>query len=460
MGKPVILIVDDEKVVAGVIAECLRKHDLNADIVNSGKEALEYADKHNPDLIVLDLFMPEMDGYEVLEKLKSQDATKYIPVVMLTSKISQEHKIKALDMGAEDYINKPYDAEEVVARVKAVLRRAGSCSSERKIRDILVTGGAGFIGSYLTEALIEKGYVVHILDDFSTGRMENLAKVKDSDQLRVVTGSVTDEVLLDKTIEQCDYVYHLAATVGVKNVVDGPLDTIMYDTFGTEKVLKYAAAKGIKVLLTSTSEVYGKTEKVPFKENADIVLGPPDVSRWSYACSKLLDEFLAMAYYKERALQVAVVRFFNVVGPRQLGRYGMVIPRFFKSALAGEPLHVYGDGEQSRCFTYVEDAIEILLRISESQEAYGEVTNLGNNAEISINDLASKIKKLTGSSSEIVRESYETYYGDNFQDIRRRLPDLTKMEKISGILPQTNIEEILEKLNKYYKGNPEELEKV
>ena len=341
-----------------------------------------------------------------------------------------------------------------------MLRRGHICSGEEHIENVLVTGGAGFIGSHLTEVLIDKGYTVHVLDDFSTGRMDNLAKVKNSDKLRVITGSITDEVLLDKTIEQCDYVYHLAATVGVKNVVDGPLDTIMYDTFGTEKVLKYAAAKGIKVLLTSTSEVYGKTEEIPFKEEADIVLGPPDVSRWSYACAKLLDEFLAMAYYKERSLQVSVVRFFNVVGPRQLGRYGMVIPRFFKSALANEPLHVYGDGEQSRCFTYVDDAIDILMRISESKEAYGQVVNLGNNAEISINDLASRIKDITGSSSEIVKESYETYYGDNFQDIRRRLPDLTKMEKISGILPKTNIDRILEKLNKYYNDNPEELRKI
>ena len=460
MKKPKILIVDDEKIIADVVAACLREHGLDADTANSGKEALEYVRKKAPDLVILDLWMPGIGGGEVLEQMKSDEKTKNIPVIILSAKISRESEVEALNKGADDYINKPYAPEEIVARVKAVLRRTGSDEEKKKEENILITGGAGFIGSHLAEKLIKKGHTVYILDDFSTGRKENLERIKDSGKLHVTTGSITDNVLLDNVMEKCDYVYHLAATVGVKNVVDKPLDTIMYETFGTEMVLKYAAAKGIRVLLTSTSEVYGKSEKVPFMEHDDIVLGAPDVNRWSYACAKLLDEFLGIAYYHERNLPVAIVRLFNVVGPRQVGQYGMVLPRFFKRAFANEPIQVYGDGEQKRCFTCVDEVVHILMKIAREKEAYGQVTNLGSDQETSINELAEKVKKITGSRSAIEHKPYEEYYGKNFQDIKRRVPDLKKLKKIAGVTPKRSIEDILQSLKEFYEENPEELRRI
>ncbi|MFH1305420.1 MAG: SDR family NAD(P)-dependent oxidoreductase [Candidatus Omnitrophota bacterium] len=327
-------------------------------------------------------------------------------------------------------------------------------------KTVLITGGAGFIGSHLARALIKKGQTVYILDDLSTGYVENIRDIKDHQRLHLVTGSITDEALLSKTIEKCDFIYHLAATVGVKRVVKHPLDTIICDTFGTELILKYASTKKMGVLLTSTSEVYGKTAVFPFKENSDITLGPPDINRWSYACSKLLDEFLAMAYHRERELQVVILRLFNIVGPGQVGHYGMVVPRFFKSALANTPMHVYGDGSQVRCFTYIDDAIHILLKLASSKKANGEIINLGHTEQISIRELAMKIKILTASSAKIVFEPYYKYYGPHFQDIKRRVPDLTKLKKIAGCVPQIGVNEILKKLKDHYSKNPKELERI
>ena len=333
-------------------------------------------------------------------------------------------------------------------RTKALRKDTGR--TKPKPNNILVTGGLGFIGSHLVRALIKKGHNVCIIDDSSTGRVENIKDIRKHEQLHLITGSITDEVLLSKAIEECDFIYHLAATVGVKNVVDSPLDTIIYDTFGTESVLRYASARKVKVLITSTSEVYGKTQSLPFEEGGDVVLGSPDINRWSYACSKLLDEFLAMAYHRERDLGVVIVRLFNIVGPGQVGHYGMVLPRFFKSALADKPMHVYGDGTQRRCFTYIDDAIDILIKLANSKKANGEVVNLGSNQEISIKDLAPKVKEITNSSSRIVFEPYHKYYGSHFQDIKRRIPDLTKLKDIVGVTPQTTIDEILQKSKHYY----------
>ncbi|MFH1868472.1 MAG: NAD-dependent epimerase/dehydratase family protein [Candidatus Omnitrophota bacterium] len=273
-------------------------------------------------------------------------------------------------------------------------------------------------------------------------------------------GSVTDEMLSRNVISQCDYIYHLAATIGVKNVVDHPLETITHNIHETELILRYAFIKKIGVLITSTSEVYGKAPKLSLKENGDFTLGPPTVKRWSYACSKALDEFLGIAYHREHGLRVTLVRLFNIVGPGQVGHYGMVVPRFFKAALSNEPMYVYGDGNQRRCFTYVDEAVKILIKLASLPKAAGEITNIGSNQEISIKQLAHKIKSITESSSRIVYSSYSSYYGKGFEDIRRRRPDVTKLKRIAGTVPKMSIDQILLKLKKYYMDNPKEFERL
>ncbi len=338
-----------------------------------------------------------------------------------------------------------------------VLRKAASRNGGKDIKNILITGGAGFIGSHLARALLAKNYNISILDNLFTGRKENIEDIKDNANLKFILGSITDEAILSKLIEQSDLVYHLAATVGVKNVVEKPLDTIIYDTFGTELVLKYASLRGIKVVLTSTSEVYGKSSAISLKEDADLIIGPPDINRWSYACSKLLDEFLAIGYHRERSLPVVVARLFNVVGPGQSGKYGMVIPRFFKRALLNEPIVVYGDGQQVRCFTYIDDVVEILMKLAASEKANGEVVNIGSNDPVSIKNLALKIKEITKSSSEILFEPYSNYYGKHFEDIRKRVPDLKKLKRITGKSPQDKLGDILEKIKSYFCAHPEAL---
>ena len=452
-----ILVVDDEEAMTLQLSVRLKEKGYDVTSFNDPKAALDFLKENKPDLILLDLFMPDVDGYEVLQRIRSNKRTQDIPVIMLTANLGQAVKIKALNMGLDDFMSKPYDYGELFARINAVLKRSKP-AGPKNVKNVLITGGAGFIGSVLTKALLSRKYKVTVIDDFSTGRRENLKEAAQDPNFRLITGSITDEALVSEAVEECDLVYHLAATVGVKNVVDNPLKTIIYDTIGTSIVLKYASARGVKVVLTSTSEVYGKSEKYPFKEDEDLVIGPPDINRWSYACSKLLDEFFAVGYHRERNLPVVVVRFFNVVGPGQLGRYGMVIPRFFKFAMKNEPMPVYGNGEQMRCFTYVHDAIDILIKLADIEKANGEVINLGSENIISIKDLAVEIKRITGSASEIVFEPYSKYYGPHFQDIQKRVPDLTKLQSIAGIVPRTTLKEILEKTWKHFKDHPEELE--
>lgn len=459
MSAPHIFIIDDDKDAVEMVSARLAHSGFKIACVNSAAEALLYLKNNTPDLIILDLLMPVMNGYEFLENLRSDIKNKDIPVIMLSGVDSQKEKIKGLKSGLDDYMIKPYDPLELIARIKAVLRRTNR-TVERKIHKVFVTGGAGFIGSALSRKLLQKGYSVVVLDDFSTGLKENISDLQGNENFRLITGSINDETLVAKAVEECDLVYHLAATVGVKNVVDKPLETIINDTVGTSIVLKYACAKGIKVLLSSTSEVYGKSKKIPFKESDDVVIGEPDINRWSYACSKLLDEFFTIGYHKDRGLPVVVIRLFNVVGPGQLGRYGMVIPRFFKMALSGKPITIFGDGRQVRSFTYVDDAIDMIIKLAESKKAEGQVINLGSKNQVSIKKLAIDIKRITVSRSKIVFEPYRNYYGKNFQDIRKRVPDLTKLERISGSYPKTTLEEILKKTHKYYRDNPQELDKI
>ncbi len=453
---PKVLIIDDEREVGKVLLPRLNKSGFIASAVASGIDALEYLKKEIPDIIIMDIEMPDMDGYTLLAKIRSDRKTAFIPVIMLTADQSSSNMVKCLDLGADDYITKPFEAEEFISRVNAVLRRSKD-AAKNTINNILVTGGAGFIGSHLARVLVKMKYNVYVLDDFSTGREKNIEDMAGLKNFNLTRGSVTDEALISKLIDKVDMIYHLAATVGVKNVVDRPLDTIINDTYGTELVLKYASQKHIKVFLTSTSEVYGKSDQLPFREDNDVVIGPPDVNRWSYACSKLLDEFLTIAYHKERNLPVVVVRLFNIVGPGQVGNFGMVIPRFFYNAFNNKPLVIYGDGKQSRCFTYVEDAVEIIIRLANSKDANGQLINLGSNNNITISDLAQRIINITGSSSQIKFEDYEKYYGTNFEDIRKRIPDLRKLERILNFIPSTSMDDILIKMKKYYTNHPEEL---
>ena len=306
-----------------------------------------------------------------------------------------------------------------------------------------ITGGAGFIGSHLAEALLAAGHQVTVLDNLSTGAMENIEHLKAHPGFRYVVDTVTNEPLLAELIDGADVVFHLAAAVGVKLIVEAPVHTIETNVHGTEVVLKHANKKKKLVVIASTSEVYGKSTDVPFREDADLVLGPTTKHRWAYACSKAIDEFLALAYWKERKLPVIIVRFFNTVGPRQTGRYGMVIPNFVRQALAGQPITVYGDGTQSRSFCYVGDVVEALQRLVAEPRAIGEVFNVGNTQEISIRALAEKVRDLTGSRSEIVTIPYDQAYEAGFEDMPRRVPDLSKIAHLVGYAPEVSLDEIL-----------------
>jgi UDP-glucose 4-epimerase len=307
----------------------------------------------------------------------------------------------------------------------------------------LITGGAGFIGSHLAEALLAAGHRVTVLDNLSTGAMENIEHLKTRTGFRYVIDSVTNEPVLAELIDAADVVFHLAAAVGVKLIVEAPVHTIETNVHGTEVVLKHANKKKKLVVIASTSEVYGKSTDVPFREDADLVLGPTPKHRWAYACSKAIDEFLALAYWKERKLPVIVVRFFNTVGPRQTGRYGMVIPNFVRQGLAGQPITVHGDGSQTRSFCDVGDVVEALQRLVAEPRAVGEVFNVGNAREISILELAGKVQSLTGGRSEIVTIPYDQAYEAGFEDMPRRVPDLTKIEHLVGYRPAVGLDEIL-----------------
>jgi UDP-glucose 4-epimerase len=307
----------------------------------------------------------------------------------------------------------------------------------------LITGGAGFIGSHLAEALLAAGHEVVVLDDLSTGRLENLAAVKAHPRLELSVGSVTDDALVRKLVAGADVVYHLAAAVGVRLILDRPVGTIETNVVGTETVLRAAREGRPRVVLASTSEVYGKNDRVPLSEEDDRVLGPTTKSRWSYACSKAIDEFLALAYHHEYQLPVTILRFFNTIGPRQTGRYGMVVPRFVRQALDGVPITVYGDGRQSRCFTDVEDTVRATIALSVAPAAVGEVFNVGTTHELTIRALAERVRALAGSDSPIVLVAYEEAYQPGFEDLRRRVPDIRKAERVAGYRPRVSLDETL-----------------
>jgi UDP-glucose 4-epimerase len=314
----------------------------------------------------------------------------------------------------------------------------------------LITGGAGFIGSHLAEALLAAGHRVLILDDLSTGSFENIAHLKGCEGFEYFIDSVDNEPLLAELIDRSDVVFHLAAAVGVKLIIEQPVHTIETNVHGTEVVLKHANKKKKLVVIASTSEVYGKSEDVPFREDSDLVLGPTPKHRWAYACSKAIDEFLALAYWKERKLPVIIVRFFNTVGPRQTGRYGMVIPNFVRQALAGEPITVFGDGTQSRSFTHVSDVVDALLKLVAEPRAIGQVINLGNTDEVTIRALAERVRTLARSSSPIKSVPYDEAYESGFEDMPRRVPDLTKARNMIGYQPKHGLDDILMQIIEHF----------
>ncbi|MBC7351308.1 MAG: GDP-mannose 4,6-dehydratase [Thermogutta sp.] len=315
---------------------------------------------------------------------------------------------------------------------------------------ILITGGAGFIGSHLCDALIASGHSVTVLDDFSTGRHENVAHLEGHPLFELVCADIADEGIVRECVAKADRVYHLASAVGVRLIVEQPVRTIETIVHGTSVVMKACSRYRKPVLITSTSEVYGKSTKVPFSEDDDLVIGPSYRRRWGYACSKALDEFLAMAYWHHSRMPVVIVRLFNTVGPRQSGQYGMVLPRFVQQALKDEPLTVYGDGSQTRCFCHVKDAVGALVKLMELPEARGQVFNVGNREEVSIRELAERVINITGSRSQIRYIPFEEAYGADFEDMQRRVPDLTKIEKAIGYRPRYSLDDIIRDIVEYY----------
>jgi UDP-glucose 4-epimerase len=316
---------------------------------------------------------------------------------------------------------------------------------------VLITGGAGFVGSHLSEALLERGDEVFILDNLSTGSIDNVVHLKSHPRFHYTIDTVSNEPVVAELVDRCDIVIHLAAAVGVKLIVEQPVHTIETNVHGTEVVLRHANKKKKLVLIASTSEVYGKSTDVPFREDADLVLGPTFKHRWAYACSKMIDEFLALAYWKERKLPVIVVRLFNTVGPRQTGQYGMVIPNFVRQALAGQPITVFGDGSQSRSFTYVGDVVKAMVALIDEPRAVGQVFNIGNGHEITIGELAAKVKQMTGSSSEIVTIPYEKAYEAGFEDMPRRVPDISRITALVGYRPTVELDETLTRVIEHFR---------
>ena len=307
----------------------------------------------------------------------------------------------------------------------------------------LITGGAGFIGSHLAERLLSVGYSVSLLDDLSTGRFENVAHLESDSNVRIVIDSVMHDEIVREMVRDADCVYHLASAVGVQLIMDEPVRTIETIFGGTERVLRECSRLRKPVLVTSTSEVYGKGVTVPFNEDDDVVTGATTKHRWAYACAKSLDEFLCLAHWKQSRMPVCVVRLFNTVGPRQSGQYGMVVPRFVESALKNEPIIVYGDGEQSRCFGHVTDIVGALVNVMETSSCRGEVINLGNDTEVTINDLARRAIELTASTSTVQHVPYEQVFGSGFEDMRRRVPCLAKAKRLIGYMPLKSLNDIL-----------------
>jgi UDP-glucose 4-epimerase len=318
----------------------------------------------------------------------------------------------------------------------------------------LVTGGAGFIGSHLAEALLVRGTNVSIIDDLSTGTILNIEHLKSNPRFQYVLDTMMNRAVLTELVDRADVIMHLAAAVGVRLIVESPVRTIETNIKGTELVLELASKKKKKVIIASTSEVYGKASKVPFCEDDDLVMGSTDKGRWSYACSKMIDEFLALAYWKEKRVPTVVVRLFNTVGPRQTGQYGMVVPRFVGQALRGEPITVYGDGSQRRCFTWVGDVVQALIALSEHPDAIGEIFNLGNVEEVTILELAERAKGLTASASPIVFVPYEQAYAAGFEDMPRRVPSIEKARRLIGYRPTLGLDGILKSVIEHMERRP------
>lgn len=323
---------------------------------------------------------------------------------------------------------------------------------------VLITGGAGFIGSHLAEAYLQRGDDVLVIDDLSTGTIENIRHLKNNPKFHYTIDSVHNQPVTAELVDQSDVVFHLAAAVGVKLIVESPVRTIETNVRGTEVVLELANKKKKRVLIASTSEVYGLSTDVPFREDGNLVMGATTKGRWSYACSKAIDEFLALAYWREKKLPTTIVRLFNTVGPRQTGRYGMVIPTFVKQALAGRPITVYGDGKQTRCFGYVGDVVGALIKLMDHADAVGQVYNIGSNEEISILQLAEKVKQLTNSDSEIVFIPYDEAYEEGFEDMPRRVPDVSKVNSLVGFKPEMALEGILKSVISFQSGRPSSFE--
>ena len=317
---------------------------------------------------------------------------------------------------------------------------------------VLITGGAGFIGSHLCDAYLQRGDEIFIIDDLSTGSFENIRHLKDHPQFHYTIDNVHNQHVMAELVDQVDVIFHLAAAVGVKLIVESPVNTIETNVHGTEVVLSLANKKKKKVLIASTSEVYGLSTQVPFSEDGNLVMGATTKGRWSYACSKAIDEFLALAYWREKKLPTVVVRLFNTVGPRQTGQYGMVIPTFVKQALSDQPITVFGDGQQTRCFCYVGDVVGALMKLMDDEKAIGQVFNVGSNQEIAIGDLARKVKELTRSESEIVLIPYDEAYEEGFEDMPRRVPNISKVTRQVGFQPEMNLEGILKSVIEFHRG--------
>ena len=319
---------------------------------------------------------------------------------------------------------------------------------------VLITGGAGFIGSHLSDAYLERGDDVYVIDDLSTGSFTNIAHLKEHPRFRYAIDSINNQPVLAELVDQADVIFHLAAAVGVKLIVESPVRTIETNVHGTEVVLSLANKKKKKVLIASTSEVYGLSAEVPFREDGNLVMGATTKGRWSYACSKAIDEFLALAYWREKKLPTVIVRLFNTVGPRQTGQYGMVIPTFVEQALAGRAITVYGDGKQTRCFGYVKDVVGALIKLMDEPGAVGQVFNIGSSDEVSILELAQRVKELTKSDSEIVFVPYDEAYEEGFEDMPRRVPDTSKINSLVGFRPEMPLNGILQSVISYQTGRP------
>ena len=317
--------------------------------------------------------------------------------------------------------------------------------------NVLITGGAGFIGSHLAERLLELDHNVFIIDNLWTGKLANIAKVQNNKSLHLVVDTILNESVMNELIFKVDHIYHLAAAVGVRNIMDHPVETLDINVKGTETVLRLANRFKKKVLIASTSEIYGKHMGHSLTEDDNRVMGTVKKRRWAYACSKTLDEFLALAYFDEKKLPMVVARLFNTVGPRQTGQYGMVLPNFVQSALLGKPITVFGDGTQSRSFAHVRDVVEALTKLMDEPRAEGDVFNVGNDHEVTINDLAQKVREMTGSSSEIEYMSYEKAYGPGFEDMERRCPNIEKIKNLIGFEPNYDLEAIIQSVIDYFK---------